>query len=276
MSSGTPRAKMIAHVLLLISILITVAPLIWMVGLSFKSNQEMYTHFLRPVPVEPTLNNYRYVIETYNIFRQGINSMIFSFGVTVGQVTISILAGFAFARYQFRGANLVFGLFIITLPIPFVVYYVPNYLLMSELGWLNTYQGMILPQVASAYGIFLLRQHFLAFPKEIMEAARVDGASDWRILWTIIVPTMRAAIAALSIFVFISTWNEYVWPFLISNRPDMHILTVGLASLSSGEAGRSWGAIMAAASLAAIPVIILYIAIRNQLLAMFVEGAVKG
>lgn len=274
--SSSRSAQIVAHILLAISIVITVAPLVWMIGLSFKSNQEMYTHFLRPVPVDPTLEQYRYVTETYNMLRQGMNSVIFSAGVTIGQVVVAILAGFAFARYSFRGARLIFGLFIVTLPIPFVVYYVPNYLLMSELGWLNTYQGMILPQVASAYGIFLLRQHFLAFPKEIMEAARVDGASDWRILWTIIVPTMRAAIAALSIYVFISTWNEYVWPFLVANQPDMHILTVGLASLSSGEAGRSWGAIMAAASLAAIPVVILYVLIRKQLLAMFVEGAVKG
>lgn len=274
--SNARQSRVLGQVILMLAVIVTIAPIIWMLGISFKTAQESFQNVLNPLPSHPTAGNYSYVLKTYNTGRQLVNSLIFSFGVTFGQVLIAILAGFAFARYRFRGSNTLFALMIFTLPIPFVVYYIPNYLLMSRMQLLNTYIGMILPQVASAYGVFLLRQHFIGFPKEVLEAARVDGASDWRMLWTIVVPSMRSAIAALAIYVFISTWNEYVWPFLVANQTDMHILTVGLANLSSGEAGRSWGAIMAAASMAAVPVLILYALVRKQILAMFVEGAVKG
>lgn len=157
---------------------------------------------------------------------------------------------------EFRGYSLLFAAFLLTLPVPFVVFYVPNYILISRLGLLDSFPGLILPQIASAYGIFLLRQHFKAFPQAVIDADRVDGASEWSIVWRVVLPANRAAIVALAVFVFIITWNEFVWPFLVARDPSMYI--------------------MAAAALATIPTLLAYLFIRKQILSVLTEGAVKG
>lgn len=264
------------HVVLVLAVVVTFIPILWMLGVSFKPRQEVFSDPLVPFPLMPTWENYRYVFETTRVGRQFVNSVIFAGGVTLGQVLIAIPAAYAFARFRFRGTGVLFALLLLTFPIPFVVFYVPNYLLLSRFDLLNTYAGLILPQVASAYGVFLLRQHFKAFPKDVLDAARMDGANDWSILWTILVPANRAAIVALGVFVFITTWNEYVWPLLVASNPNMHILTVGLANLASGEGGTRWGAIMAAAAIATLPALLAYLFVRRHILAVVLEGAVKG
>lgn len=264
------------HVVLVLAVVVTFIPILWMLGVSFKPRQEVFSDPLVPFPLMPTWENYRYVFETTRVGRQFVNSVIFAGGVTLGQVLIAIPAAYAFARFRFRGTGVLFALLLLTFPIPFVVFYVPNYLLLSRFDLLNTYAGLILPQVASAYGVFLLRQHFKAFPKDVLDAAKMDGANDWSILWTILVPANRAAIVALGVFVFITTWNEYVWPLLVASDPNMHILTVGLANLASGEGGTRWGAIMAAAAIATLPALLAYLFVRRHILAVVLEGAVKG
>lgn len=264
------------HAVLGIAVALTFVPLFWMLGLSFKQPAEVFSNPLNPLTLRPTLENYRYVFETTSVLRQFLNSVVFAGGVTLGQLLIAIPAAYAFSRFRFAGMGWLFALMLLTLPVPFIVFYVPNYLLMSKLNLLNTYPGLILPQVASGYGIFLLRQHFKAFPQDVTDAARMDGAGDWRILWSIVLPANRAAVAALGVFVFITTWNEYVWPLLVASEPKMQILTVGIANLASGEAGHRWGAIMAAAALATVPALIGYLVVRRQILAMVLEGAVKG
>lgn len=268
--------RCLAHAVLALAVAATFLPLVWMLGASFKSPQLVFSNPLNPLPLPPTLANYRDVLRTADVARQFLNSVVFAGAVTVGQMALAVPAAYAFATQRFRGSHLLFAAFLLTVPIPFVVFYVPNYILLSRLNLLNTYVGLILPQLASAYGIFLLRQHFKSFPRDIIDAARIDGAGEWSIVWRIVFPASRAAIFALAVFVFINTWNEYVWPLLITPDPEMQILTVGVAQYASAEAGTRWGPIMAAATVASAPTLLAYLFVRKQILAVVLEGAVKG
>lgn len=274
--SGSRVGRVLVHAILALAVLTSFVPLIWMFGLSLKPPQTVFANPLNPVPASPTLGNYLQVFNKTDIVRQFFNSVIFAGGVTLGQILIAVPAAYALGRMSFRGANFLFGAFLLTLPVPFVVFYVPNYLLVSGLGLLDTFSGLILPQVASAYGIFLLRQHFKAFPQSVIDAARVDGTSEWGIIWRVVLPANRAAVVALAVFVFITTWNEYVWPLLVARNPKMYIMTVGVAQFASGEGGTQWGNIMAAAALATLPTLLAHLFIRKQVLSVLLEGAVKG
>jgi sn-glycerol 3-phosphate transport system permease protein len=274
--SGSRLGRVLSHAIVALAVLTSLVPLIWMLGLSFKSSQTVFANPLNPIPTSPTLGNYLEVVSKTNIVRQFFNSVIFAGGVTLGQILIAVPAAYALGRMSFRGANVLFAAFLLTLPVPFVVFYVPNYILVSSLGLLDTFPGLILPQVASAYGIFLLRQHFKAFPQSVIDAARVDGASEWSIIWRVVLPANRAAVAALAVFVFITTWNEYVWPLLVARDPKMYIMTVGVTQFASGEGGTQWGNIMAAAALATLPTLVAYLSMRKQILSVLLEGAVKG
>lgn len=274
--SGSSVGRVLGHAILALAVVTTFVPLVWMFGLSFKLPREIFSSPTNPLPLTPTLGNYLEVFQRTDIVRQFFNSLIFAAGVTIGQILIAVPAAYALARMDFRGANLLFAAFLLTLPVPFVVFYVPNYILVSRLGLLDSFPGLILPQIASAYGIFLLRQHFRTFPQAIIDAARVDGASEWSIVWRVVLPANRAAIVALAVFVFITTWNEFVWPLLVARDPEMYIMTVGVAQFASGEGGTQYGNIMAAAALATIPTLLAYLFIRKQILSVLTEGAVKG
>lgn len=274
--TGSRTGRLLAHLVLALAVVATFAPLLWMLGTSLKPQASVFANPLNPVPLAPTLANYLEVLRASNVPRQLLNSVIFAGGVTLGQIAIAVPAAYAFSQWSFRGSGWIFGAFLLSMPVPFVVFYVPNYVLLARLDLLNTYAGMILPQIASAYGIFLLRQHFKAFPKSVLDAARVDGASEWTIVWRIVLPASRASVFALSVFVFITTWNEYVWPLLVAQDSELQILTVGVTQFASVEAGTRWGAIMAAAAIASLPTVLAYLFVRKQIIAVLLEGAVKG
>jgi ABC-type glycerol-3-phosphate transport system permease component len=172
--------RLAAHALLVVVVATTLGPLVWMAGISLESPVAVFRNVLNPLPEAPTLANYGTVLATTDVGRQVLNSVVFAAGVTLGQIAIAVPAAYAFARWRFPGADALFAAMLLTLPIPFVVFYVPNYILLSRFDLLNTFVGLIVPQIASAYGIFLLRQHFRAFPAEIVEAARIDGAGEDR------------------------------------------------------------------------------------------------
>jgi sn-glycerol 3-phosphate transport system permease protein len=272
---GWSGKQAVIHLLLIGAVAFTFAPLIWMLGLSLKAPATVFENPLRPLPLRPTLANYRDVIERLDVVRQLVNSVIFAGGVTLLQLLIASPAAFAFARWKFRGNTLIFSLMLLSIPIPFVVYYVPNYVLMARWELLNSYAGMILPQAASAYAIFLLRQHFRAFPQAIIEAARLDGAGDLRVLLQVVLPNTVGAITALAIIIFIATWNEYIWPLLIAPNKSMYTLTVAVGAMSGGEGGTRWGATMAAAAIASAFTLGAYLVSRKRLLKAMAEGGVK-
>lgn len=264
-----------SHVVLLLATALSIFPLIWMIGISVTPASQISGAALRPIPLTPTIENYVRAIEASNIPLQFVNSIIFAGGVTLGLLAVSIPAAYAIARWRFRGSQLFVAALIVGLSVPFVVTYLPNFLFVSKAGLINTYPGLILPQIASAYGVLLLTQHFRSFPREIIEASQIDGAGPGRALISIILPTLRAPILAVALFVFITTWNELVWPQLIASATNMQVLANGLTQFASLEGGVSYGPLMAAATLTAAPTVILFLVFRKRILAVALDGGIR-
>lgn len=270
------RRIWLARGVLLVAVVTVLAPVLYQLGLSLKPAHEIFSSALSPFSWPPTVDNYRTVLEKLPFGRYLFNTLVFALGVTLGQIVLAVPAAYAFSAYRFPGQGFLFGLVLISLMVPFVVTYLPNYLLLAQLKLLNTLPGLILPMLAGGYGIFLLRQHFKSFPRSILEAAQVDGASSWQILWRVLVPANLAAIAALAVYLFINAWNQFVWPLLVANQPEVYVLTVAVQRFAGGEGINNWGAMMAAATLATLPTVLLYLAMRRAILETFTEGAIKG
>ena len=270
------RGLWLARGLLVLSVVLVLLPMLYQVGLSFKPENQIFSTSLAPLVWPLSLENYAYVLERFPFGQYLLNTLLFAGGVTLGQIAVAVLAAYAFGYYKFPYREQLFSLVLISLMVPFVVTYLPNYLLLARLELLNTLPGLVLPMLASGYGTFLLRQHFKSFPQSILEAAQIDGASAWQMLWRILVPANISAIAALAVYLFIGAWNQFVWPMLVANKPEVYVLTVAVQRFASGEGGSAWGAMMAAAVLSTLPTLLLYLWMRRSILQTFVDGAVKG
>lgn len=260
------------HGLLIILGLFVIFPLLWAVVTSFKRPNEIFT--LDIIPQNPTLDNYSGVYSAIPFLQMMLNTFIFAFSVTVGVALISVFAAYAFARWEFPGKTIIFLLFVGTLIVPAQITIIQNYLLLAKLGWLNSLLGLSVPQLASGFGVFYLRQHFKSFPKELFDAALIDGAGPLRVLWSVVLPNTRAALTALSILVFIQTWNEYFWPLLIVKKLKDAVLQVGLQLFLQAE-GNQWGALMAAATMSFLPILVLYILAQRQIMEAFVRSGIR-
>jgi ABC-type glycerol-3-phosphate transport system permease component len=260
--------------------LIVLLPVVYLVGISLKPPDQIFANVLMPFSAQITLQNYAAVLGTVPIGRYLFNSFVFAAGVSIGQIALAVPAAFAYSYFRFPLRNALLSLTIFSLMIPFVVTYVPNYLLLSSYGLVNTVPGLILPMlgVSLGFGVFLLRQHFMSFQKEIMEAAMIDGASTWQTMLYIVAPANRSAITALLIYIFINTWNQFIWPLLIGGgREEAYTLTVGVQMyFTNPEGGNRWGSVMAASVLTALPTMLMYFIMRGSILRTFTEGAVKG
>jgi len=206
-----------------------------------------------------------------------VNSFIQTGIITIAQVFLSILAGYAFAMFQFRGRNVLFTFVLGSLMIPFELTFIPNFVMISNLGWANTYQGLTVPFLASAFGVFMLRQFFMSVPRDLYDAARIDGMSDWGYLWKVMVPLSRGAIAALTIFSFLGAWNQYLWPLVITNDESMRTAQIGIRFfLANQERATDWGAIMAGATIVMIPTLLVFIFAQRQLVRGIAMSGLKG
>jgi ABC-type glycerol-3-phosphate transport system permease component len=270
----------IARAILLAATASVLLPIVYLVGISLKPPDQIFANVLLPFSSQPTFENYVSVLNTVPIGRYLVNSVIFAVGVAVGQIVLAVPAAFAFSYFRFPLKNLLLGLVVLSLMVPFVVTYVPNYLLLSSYALVNTVPGLILPMlgVSLGFGIFLLRQHFMSFQKDVMEAAMIDGASSWQTMLYIVGPANRSAITALLIYILINTWNQFIWPLLIGGgRETAYTLTVGVQMyFTNPEGGNRWGSVMAASVLTALPTFIMYLMMRKGILRTFTEGAVKG
>jgi len=266
------RSLVFGHALLILLGVISLFPVYWMFATSFRPANDVFSS--APIPLHATLTNYRAVFRETPIVRMLLNTFIVAALVALGQLLTSILAAYAFARWRFPGDHVLLLLFIGTWLIPFQVTMIPNYVLIAHLGWLNTLQGLIVPQVASAFAILLMRQHMKAFPVALLDAARLDGVTSWGTLWRIVVPNLRAPLAALGILLFISTWNEYFWPLLITNKAEHAVIQVGLQMFLTAE-GNQWGQLMAASSLASLPIFAIYALLQRQVIDAFVRSGLK-
>ena len=214
-SHTNPIAVFALHAVVITGALITVLPLFWMIYSSFKTTSEIF-RFPPWLPPETwSFHNYTSLFEGWAFNSWYGNSLLFAGAQTLLTLFFCSLAGFAFAKYTFRGKNILFGLLISSTLIPFQLILVPLFIEMSQIGWVNTPYSMVLPWVAPAFGIFLMRQFALSIPTELLEASRLDGASEFRTYWQVVLPILRPGLAALGIWTFLSSWNSYIWPLMV-------------------------------------------------------------
>src|SRR6266478_7041133 len=257
-------------------------PAIWVLVTSLKLTEHIVRVPPEWIPWPATIEHYGEVLfsssRTARIGRAFFNSIVVSLGSVALVVLTSAMAAYPLARMSFRGRNLVFGLIVGSLMIPNAVILVPQYVLVQRLGWLSTYQGLIVPEAAMtfAFGVFLLRQFFLTMPGELEDAARIDGADPWQIFTRIVLPLSQPVLGALAIFAFRSAWNDFLWPLIAVNKPDMFPLPVALALLRGAYAAESYGPIMAGAVLSALPLLIVFLVANRRIVEGVRVSALKG
>jgi len=251
-------------------------PLIWMISTSFKPSGEIFDAGINLVPRHPTLDNYRFAFTAYPLFRNFINSVFIATTTTAVGLFISSLAGFAFAKLEFPGQRWLFLVMLGTLMVPGLVGVLPAFVIISKLGWVDTYQAVIVPGIASAFGIFFMRQYIQSIPNDLLDAARIDGCHDFGIYWRIIVPLIRPALATLSITGFMGSWNSFLWPLMVLRSDTMYTIVLAVASLPSSQFNTPYGPIMAGTVIAVAPLIVLFLAFQRQFVAGVMRAGVKG
>src|SRR5215212_851311 len=257
-SRGLTPGELALHALLIAGSVIMLLPFAWMLSTSLKLPPDIFTYPPVWIPNPIAWQNYTKTVTVMPFGRFYLNSLIVTTGVTLLQLLTSSLAAFAFARMRFPGRNALFLLYLATLMIPFQVTMIPNFILVRALGWYDTYQALILPPAFSAFSTFLLRQYFLGIPRDLDEAARMDGASSFRIWWSIILPLSGPVLAALAIFVSLNSWNDFLWPLIVTNSPEMRTLPVGLSTFQ-GQFKVEWNLLMAGSVIAMLPLLTVYI-----------------
>ena len=246
------------HLLLSAGSVAMLLPFLWMLSTSLKERREVFTYPPTWIPSTIAWSNYVDALTAMPFDRFYFNSLVVALSVTFLQLLTASLAAFAFARLRFWGRDGLFLAYLTALMIPFPVLLVPNFILIRWLGWYDTYYALILPPAFSAFSTFLLRQYFRGIPMDLDDAARIDGAPSWRIWGQIILPNSKPALAALAIFVFLGSWNEFLWPLVVTNSESMRTIPVGLSAFQ-GQFNVRWELMMAAAVAAMLPVLIVYI-----------------
>ncbi|GBE24237.1 MAG TPA: carbohydrate ABC transporter permease [Actinobacteria bacterium] len=249
-------------------------PFAWSLSTSFQGTDRLLQVPPQLIPESPTLDAYRRVAEVIPLVRIVINSIVVSVSVTVLQIVTSALAGYGLARFKFKGRQVLFLLYLGTLMVPSQVTIVPLFIGMSQLGWLNSLQALILPMIASAFGVFLFRQYFLQMPDEMEEAAAIDGAGPWRTFWKVAFPYARPVAATHGILAFMASWNSFLWPLFIARDEQSMTLPVGLASLH-GRYQTDWNLVMAGSVIAVVPVILVFAAMQRHIAAGLLLGGVN-
>ena len=266
-------APLVNGALLAISIL-TVLPLVWMLSVSLMSPGEAST-FPPPLwPSRATLANYRELFTQAGLGRYLFNSVVLTAGVTLSSLLFNVAAGYAFAKLRFAGRDRIFKLLLGALVIPSQVAMVPLFLLLRNLGLVNTYGGIIVPALASIFGIFVVRQYALTIPDDMLEAARIDGASEFRIFRSIVIPVLRPIVITLAVFTSLAAWNDFMWPLIVLNDMDLYTLPVALASLSR-EHVQDNELMMAGAVLTTFPVLLVFLALQRYYIRGLTLGSVK-
>jgi len=263
------------YTLLAVASIIVAFPLLLALSYSFMSESEIATFPPPLFPAAPSFDNYAKVLATIPIGRYLLNSFVVSIAVVIGQLITASLAAYAFSFLAFRGRTLLFFIFLSTLMIPWEATIIPNYMSIRDLGWLDTYQGLAVPFMATAFGTFLLRQAFMQIPRELWDSSRIDGATSFRFLRSMVIPLSRPALGTVAIYGFLSTYNQYFWPLLITNQTLMRTTQVGIAQLRFEETLR-WGLVMAGVIMVAVPTLALLVIGQRQLIRGLTAGAVKG
>jgi len=249
------------------------APVLWSIWMSFQTANAYYTGGL-----DFTFDNYARAVGQYDFARYLFNSVLVSGLVTIIGLVVAVMAAFAFARFDFPGNNLLFGLTVATLMIPNHISLIPNYLTLANVGLLDTYAGLILPAISNGFAAFFLRQYMRGIPKALDEAAYMDGARPLQVLWRVIMPIAKPAIMSMGLYIFITEWNSYIWPLVAVSERDLYTLQLGLARLyriNPGEGAIDWPLVMAASTISMLPVIVGFVLVEKHLVRGMTMGAVK-
>ena len=278
MESARQRERMtrvLLYALLVIGAVLALVPMIWMVSASLMPSGEASSFPPQFFPSSPTLEHYTDLFTRLNLGRYLLNSAFVALVVTSASLIINAMAGYAFAKLRFRGRDRLFRLLSTGLVLPVQVAMLPLFLLLKNMGLINTYWGVIIPGLASIFGIFLVRQYALAIPDEMLDAARVDGASEFRIFWSIVIPGIMPILATLSIWTFLATWNDFMWPLIVLSDASHYTLPVALANLS-GEHVQDTELMMAGSVLTVIPVMLVFLFLQRYYIQGVMAGSVKG
>jgi multiple sugar transport system permease protein len=270
----TPQ-KVAVNVLLLTASLLAAFPLFWMISMSFMPPAESNAFPARLIPHHPTLSNYAILFARQNMGRFVINSLLISSLAAGLSLVFNVTAGYAFAKLKFAGRDKLFQALLAALVIPGQLVMLPLFFELKLLGLLNSYAGVVVPFIASLFGIFLVRQYALSLPDEMLQAARVDGASEWQVFRRIVLPNLMPIMATLGVFTFLTAWNDFLWPLIVLSDDYKYTLPLAIASLSQ-EHVQDAGMVMAGATVTIAPVILLFLALQRHYVRGLLSGSVKG
>jgi len=267
-----PR-KILIWTLVALGGIVMIMPFLFMISTSLKGRGEVYD--LRLIPLAPTLENYAYLFRESRFLRWFLNSFAIASISTVSVLFFDSLAGYVLCKYKFRGRQVVFVAILSTLMIPTEMLVIPWYVMSKNLGWLNTYWGIMFPGMITGFGVFLMKQFFETVPDALIDAARIDGLSEFRIFWEVALPLVTPALSALAIFTFLGSWTAFLWPLIVTNSASNYTVPVGLASFS-GEFSTEWNMIMTGAAVATIPTLVVFILLQKYIIRGVILSGVKG
>lgn len=259
--------KILIHVVLYAGAAFMILPFIWMISSSLKAPNEIFSIPINWIPKKFFWKNYEDAVTAFPFVRFFINSVIVTAGIIIGQLLTSVMSAYAFARLEFKGRNFLFMLLLVGLMLPAQTIMIPMTIILRKLGLINSYLGLIIPFSWSALIVFLIRQFFIKIPKEIEEAARIDGCSTLQIIFRIFIPLSKPILSTAFILIFIYAWNQYMWPLLIVNKESLYTLQLGLAYFKEyNTIETNWGALMAGTTLTLLPVILVFLTFQKQVI----------
>ncbi len=266
--------KVILYSVLLIGVIVTIAPFLWMISASLMPVGQANQFPPKFWPEKVTFEHYQTLFSRLNVTRYFLNSIVISLSITGISLIFNSMAGFAFAKYRFAGKRKLFKLLLSAMVIPAQVTMLPLFLMLNRMGFINTYWGVIIPGMASIYGIFLIRQYIISIPDSLIESARIDGAHDFTIYWRIILPVAKPILVTLALFTFMGVWNDFLWPLIVLTKDSMYTLPVVLANLM-GEHVQDTEMMMAGSVITILPIIIVFLAMQKYYMRGIMLGSVK-
>jgi multiple sugar transport system permease protein len=263
------------HVVLVVGLLVMVVPFVWMVLGSFKTTAELRQLPPTWIPENPTTENYRELFTRLDFPRYFFNSTVVAVAITLGNIVIGSMTGYALAKLDFWGKRALFLLVLGTLLVPGVVLFLPQFVLVSNLGLVNTHLGLIITTFAAPLGVFLMRQFMLSIPDDLIQAARVDGAGEYRIFWNVVMPLCGPALATLGILTFLGAWNAFLWPLVVATTEELYTLPVALALFAIGQQETNFGLLMAGSLVVMLPVLIIFVLLQRYFTAGIAMTGIK-
>ena len=259
----------------IVLIFIMAFPFFWMISTALQTLKETISVPLTIIPADPQWVNFAEVFKTINVFSYLKNSIIVCIFVVVLQYFIIVPAAYSLAKFDYKGKPLVFGLVLLGQMIPMQITFLPIYFMFSKMGWMDTYQALIIPFISNPFGIFMLRQYFMQVPSEVIEAAKLDDASEFKIMFKVMMPMVKAALVTIGLLIFISTWNNYFWPLIMTSKESFRTLPIGISLLKDADTLQRWNVIMAGNLLLVLPMLGLYVAASKKIRNAFVYSGIK-